>query len=98
MPMVVPGIGYAGLGQQTAAGALVFRKAMGKSAGPTRRPASRRAVRSRIRKRNRQIARTGGRYLKPSSSRSRGKLKRLVRGSAAAKRHMAKLRRMRKRA
>ena len=85
MPITVPGLGYAGLGQQTAANALVFRKAMGgvRSTGPRKRRtrAASAVPRKSTRKRTR---RSGG-------------LARLRKGSAAAKRHMAKLRRMRKR-
>lgn len=85
MPFIVPGIGYAGLGQQTAAAQQVFRQAMG---GAKRSTSARRA---------RPAARTRKRAKRASSSRSRSKAARMVKGSAAAKRHMAKLRRMRKR-
>lgn len=89
MPFTVPGIGYAGLGQQTAAAQQVFRQAMGgaKSAG-TRR--TRRSARSTP-KRSRRTTR------KASSSRSRSKAAKFVKGSVAARRHMAKLRKMRRR-
>ncbi|HEY6108082.1 MAG TPA: hypothetical protein VIV56_04180 [Gemmatimonadales bacterium] len=100
MPFTVPGIGYAGLGQQTAAGQLTFRKAMGGSV--------RRAVRVRVRGRARRTsARLTRRMVQttPRGSRrsfkakrsSRSRSKALVKGSAAAKRYMAKIRRMRKR-
>jgi hypothetical protein len=86
MPFIVPGIGYAGLGQQTAAAQQTFRRAMSgarsgtgsrkKRRTPTRAKAARRASGTR------------------KSARSKG---RLVRGSAAAKRYMAKIRKMRRR-
>lgn len=100
MPFNVPGIGYAGLGNQTAAAQLTFRKAMG---GTTPRKTKRRRPRS--------FRATEGRRRIPSgrlgarSDRARGQRKttgrrrksRLVKGSAAAKRYMARIRRMRKR-
>lgn len=88
MPFIVPGIGYAGLGQQTAAAQQVFRQAMGG------RTSTRSATRS-----------TGARRRRPKKSAARRATKRrasargnkFTKGSAAAKRHMAKLRKMRKR-
>lgn len=100
MPFTVPGIGYAGLGQQTAAAQLTFRKAMGSGAR-----AGRSVARTRVTGRprgapvgiaRRRRSRLVGRVRARRSS-SRSKPARMVKGSAAAKRHMAKLRRMRKR-
>lgn len=90
MPFIVPGIGYAGLGQQTAAAQQVFRRAMsgGSSTGSTRKKRTKRA-----RATFRRPRRIPG---KSRTRRTRGASK-MVKGSAAAKRHMAKLRRMRKR-
>jgi len=98
MPITVPGIGYAGLGQQTAAAQLTFRKAMGGGGARVRRSTGARKVRIRGRAR-RTSARLTRRMIQttPRGSRRRFKPARMVKGSAAAKRHMAKLRRMRKR-
>lgn len=92
MPFIVPGIGYAGLGQQTAAAQQVFRQAMG-SGRVARKGRKKRAARSAARR----TARTRRTARSKSSSRSRSKPARLVRGSAAAKRYMAKIRKMRRR-
>lgn len=89
MPITVPGIGYAGLGQQTAAAQLTYRKAMG---GGTRR--SNTATRKR---RKSAAARPAKRRASSSRSRSRSRSRRLVKGSAAAKRRMAQLRKLRRR-
>lgn len=87
VPFTVPGIGYAGLGQQTAAAQLVFRRAMsgGSSTGVRRRAP---ATGARRRGRATRSDRVTSRRSKPA---------RLVRGSAAAKRYMAKIRKMRRR-
>lgn len=79
---IVPGIGYAGLGQQNPANQLVFRKGMGGRSGngTRKRRTKKRAVKASGRRR--------------STKRANGK--RLVKGSAAAKRRMAKIRKMRR--
>lgn len=92
MPFIVPGIGYAGLGQQTAAAQQVFRQAMGSGGRVARKGRKKRAARSAARR----TARTRRTARSKSSSRSRSKPARLVRGSAAAKRYMAKIRKMRR--
>jgi hypothetical protein len=89
MPFIVPGIGYAGLGQQTAAAQQVFRQAMGgaratRSTGARKRTRRRKSSKSRTSTRSR---RRGG----------KSKAAKFVKGSTAARRHMAKLRKMRKR-
>lgn len=82
---IVPGIGYAGLGQQNPANQLVFRKGMGgRNGNGTRR--KRRTTRV-------ALARPGKRRVKKAAKSGR----RLVKGSAAAKRRMAKIRKMRRR-
>jgi len=93
MPFVVPGIGYAGLGQQTAAAQQVFRQAMGGRSGRSTGSRKRRKKAKRASATFRRPRRIPGRS---RTRRTRGASK-LVKGSAAAKRHMAKLRRMRKR-
>jgi hypothetical protein len=98
MPIMVPGIGYAGLGQQTAAAQLTFRKAMGsggnrggRSTGVRRRQRTKARKLGRGAKAARRIAgATGSRR----TTRRKGQLKK---GSAAAKRYMAKIRKMRRR-
>lgn len=86
MPFTVPGIGYAGLGQQTAAAQQVFRQAMGgaRSTGVRRRKAPKKRAARRAATRTARTRRTA-------------RAAKMVRGSAAAKRHMAKLRKMRRR-
>jgi len=93
MPFVVPGIGYAGLGQQTAAAQQVFRQAMGGRNGRSTGSRKRRKKAKRASATFRRPRRIPGRS---RTRRTRGASK-LVKGSAAAKRHMARLRRMRKR-
>ena len=68
-------------GQVTPAVAAMFNKVT-----KTRRPTTKR----------RKKTATKPRVRKAAAKRTRGKPARLVKGSAAAKRHMAKLRRMRK--
>lgn len=80
MPVIVPGLGFAGLGQADRATQHVFAKAMGRVGGV--RSARRRKKAAAAPKRRR-------------STRSK-KGNRFTKGSAAAKRHMAKLRRMRR--
>ena len=98
MPFIVPGIGYAGLGQQTPAAQQVFRQAMGGSrptgarrrrATPTRRGPQ--GAGGRFGRIKRQVARAR------RVTRGRSKGNKFTKGSAAAKRHMAKLRKMRRR-
>lgn len=102
MPIIVPGIGYIGLGSQTPANQAVFRRIMGGrkgSSGPrTRggRARSRRRAATRATGANRRRSSASG----PKSTRARSNRRsmkgRLVKGSATAKRHMAKIRKMRK--
>jgi len=94
MPFVVPGIGYAGLGQQTAAAQQVFRRAMTgvRSTGRASASGKRRKKAKRASATFRRPRRIPG---KSRTRRTRGASK-LVKGSAAAKRHMARLRRMRR--
>lgn len=88
MPFIVPGLGFAGLGQQTRAAQLVFQQAAGRAG------ARRTSGTGKKRRRARAAARPAKR--RAASSRSRSKPARLVKGSAAAKRYMAKIRRKRK--
>lgn len=82
--LIVPPGGFAGNAQQTSATQLLFSKASGARGGRTtqrrRKAKAKTATRSRKRK---------------TSTRKRGKA-RLVKGSAAAKRFMASIRRKRK--
>lgn len=95
MPFQVPGIGYAGLGQQTAAAQLTFRKAMG---GASRASGMRKSGRKKRAKRASTFRRPRRIPGKARTRRTRGASKgRLVKGSAAAKRYMAKIRKLRKR-
>lgn len=87
MPFTVPGLGYAGLGQMTRASQLVFQRAMG----------ARNGTGSRKRRKRNGVAKARKRASRAASSRRTRKPARMVAGSAAAKRHMAKLRKMRKR-
>lgn len=96
----VPSIGFAGLAQQTRAAQLVYQRGMRASGGSrgtrTAAPRKRRAKKKRA-------ARAAGNWAQRNyrrfrrSRRTAGKAKRFTKGSAAAKRHMAKLRAMRKR-
>lgn len=91
VPVVPPG-GTAGLAQQTQASqlttGLLFAQGFGRAASrPSRSSTARR--RSKVKTR-RSKSRTVGRKRKSKSAK-------FVKGSAAAKRHMAKLRRMQKR-
>lgn len=81
--IVVPPGGFAGNAQQTGVTQLIFAKAAGSRGG--RRSASRR-------RRKRKTA-SAPRRRRSSSRRSSS---RLVKGSAAAKRHMARIRKMRR--
>lgn len=106
MPFTVPGIGYAGLGQQTAAAQMTYRKAMGgsatrrKSTGARKRkhgtPWGRATRADRVVSGSRRRTRAA-REMARRTRRIRSKPARLVKGSAAAKRYMAKIRKMRKR-
>lgn len=82
-PVVPPG-GFAGNAQQTGVTQLIFAKATGSRGG--RRSATRR-------RRKRKTASAPRR--RRSTSTRRGSA-RLVKGSAAAKRHMARIRKMRR--
>lgn len=82
--IVVPPGGFAGFAQQTPATQALFQRASGRSAGTTRR-----------RKRRTKAKRAAA----PRKRTRRAKSKRparLVKGSAAAKRYMASIRRKRK--
>ena len=92
MPIFIPPGGFIGFGQQTAAvqallrsksGGAVVRRKKRTTKKRTRKPARRKAAPKRARRATRRTTRGG----KPA---------RLVKGSAAAKRHMAKLRKMRR--
>lgn len=85
IPLVPPG-GFIGAQSQTSAGQTALLGARGSSPRRRRRTSSRRA---RMRKSSRRAS--------SRRRRSRKSPMRLVKGSAAAKRYMAKLRRMRKR-
>jgi len=78
--IVVPPGGFAGFSQQTQAVQALFQKAMGKT-----RPRKKRAAKKK----------TATRRAAPKK-RATSKGKRLVKGSPEAARHMAKLRKMRK--
>jgi hypothetical protein len=81
-PIVPPG-GFAGLNQQTPATQALFSGAVKKKATRKRRKVARKKAPTRRRKVAKKARRAAG-------------AKRLVKGSAAAKRHMARLRAMRK--
>lgn len=84
MRIIVPPGGFAGIAQQTDATKMLFARATGRRGG-----------RATQRKRRRKAKAT--RSAPKRRKRSGGKLARLVKGSAAAKRHMAKIRRKRRR-
>lgn len=94
--MIVPGVGFAGLGQMTRASQSVFARGARRSA-PRVRGRARRTSARLTRRMAQTTPRGSKRYFKTRKSRSRSKPARLVRGSAAAKRYMAKIRKMRKR-
>ena len=81
--LIVPPGGFAGNAQQTAATQQLFAKAVGAKGGRTTQRRRRKAKASKPRAR------------KKTRARARGKA-RLVKGSAAAKRFMASIRRKRK--
>lgn len=95
MPIIVPPGGFAGFAQQTPATQALFQRA-GRIGGQTtqrrRRKKNGSAKRGGSSRTNSRRTRT--RTTRRSSTSTRG---RMVKGSAAAKRHMAKLRRMRRR-
>ena len=84
--VIIPPNGFVGFGSQTPAVQAMFARATGRKGG----------LRSARRRRRRKAATSTPRRRRVSA-RSRGRKARLVKGSAAAKRHMARLRRMRKR-
>jgi len=87
MRLLVPPGGFAGFAQQTPATQNLFQRA-GRIGGKTtqrRRRKKNGPARGSARRSTRRVKRTSGRA------------SRMTKGSAAAKRHMAKLRRMRKR-
>lgn len=83
--MIVPPGGFAGLNQQTPATQALFGNAVRKK--KTRRKTRRKKVARKRPAKRRTAKRKVARKKKPA---------RLVKGSAAAKRHMAKLRKMRR--
>lgn len=96
MSVIVPGLGYAGLGQMTRATQTLFSQAMrGRSTGARR---ARGTAKKRPKKRaaKRATSRISAAFARRSKRSKRSKPARLVRGSAAAKRYMAKIRKMRK--
>ena len=78
----IPPNGFAGFAQQTPAVQSIYRKSRSGGGGRRRRKAAKKAACTARRRGRRGAA---------------GKAKRFTKGSAAAKRHMAKLRKMRKR-
>lgn len=88
MTIIVPPGGFAGFAQQTAATQALFQRA-GRTGG------LRSAAKRRRRKSKASSAPTRSR--KVTRRAKRAKVARLVKGSAAAKRHMARIRKMRKR-
>lgn len=83
MSQFIPPNGMAGFAQQTAAVQAIYRGKRGNGGGRRRR-----------KKKAAGVVARGKRKVKRAAS---SKAKRFTKGSAAAKRHMAKLRRMRKR-
>ena len=79
----IPPNGFAGFAQQTPAVQSIYRKGRNGGSGRKRR-----------RKAAKKAAGTARRRVRRAAA---GKAKRFTKGSAAAKRHMAKLRKMRKR-
>ena len=87
----VPPGGFAGFAQQTpATQALVSRPAARKRKAPVRKKRRKTTAKKRTRRPARRTS------TKPRRRTTRKKPARMVKGSAAAKRHMAKLRRMRR--
>lgn len=84
----LPPNGFAGAAQQTQATQMLLRKHMGAR------------TRNSTTKRRKRGASSGGRKRRTRTTASRGKKKtmraRLVKGSAAAKRYMAKIRKLKK--
>jgi hypothetical protein len=93
MTIIVPPGGFAGFAQQTPATQALFQRA-GRTGGL--RSAAKRAKRRKTRAAAAPKRRRKTRAAAPRRAR-RAKSARMVKGSAAARRHMAKLRRMRKR-
>lgn len=102
----IQGLG-AGLGQMVSAGQLVYRKAMGARVRGRARTRSARLTRRMYQTRGKSADKPKAKFKRRRLSNNAGgprrgrysamKPARMVKGSAAAKRHMAKLRRMRKR-
>jgi hypothetical protein len=84
MRFVMPPLGFAGAAQQTMANQHLHSKSLAKISGGRRRRKKKSSAVKSTRKRRATKARKGGRA-------------RLVKGSAAAKRYMAKIRKLRKR-
>lgn len=89
MTIVVPPGGFAGHAQQTPATQQLFAKATGRKGG--RATQRKRRAKAKAAPRKRRASRAAA----PRRAK-RGKPARLVKGSAAAKRHMAKIRRKRR--
>lgn len=88
--IIIPPGGFAGFAQQTPCTQKLFSDAMGgRRSGVRRKRKATTKATTKKRRTKRATARRTARRSKPA---------RLVKGSAAAKRHMAKLRRMRGRA
>jgi hypothetical protein len=85
--IVVPPGGFAGFAQQTAATQALFQRA-GRTGG-------RRSAATRRRRKRKTAARAAP--VRRRKTARRGKPARLVKGSAAARRHMARIRKMRRR-
>lgn len=79
----VPGIGFVGLGQMDPASQLVYSKAMGRAGG------------TRSARKRRSTTKANG-TRKKKRTKSAARAARMVKGSAAAKRYMAKIRKLRK--
>lgn len=89
----IPPGGFTGAGQQTQAARVLFESAVGGRRRPVRRK-KRRVTKKKTRPKSRKTRTVAKRRKRAASKR---KPARLIKGSAAAKRHMAKLRRMQKR-
>ena len=90
----IPPNGFIGTGSQTAAVQQMINRAM----GPKRRTTKKRRKKVARKRPTRRRASTRARSTKTGSRSARGRKKpaHMVKGSAAAKRHMAKLRKMRR--
>lgn len=101
--IIVPPGGFAGMGQQTQAAQLTVQRAL-RSGGGSRRNAQvarqgkrRRTMATQIANARRRRSGSGPRTTRATTRGRRVMKARMVKGSAAAKRYMAKIRKMRKR-